>query len=68
MFGPGLPVERLCNPIPTLGPRADFYQQQQQYLLQNPDQLFLAPDCQAEVYKTSFILLFYFTFTNLIIK
>lgn len=46
MFGPGLPVERLSDPFPTIGPSADLYQQRQEFLLQHPDQLFLAPDCQ----------------------
>ena len=49
MFGPGLPVERLSDPFPTIGPSADLYQQRQEFLLQHPDQLFLAPDCQEEV-------------------
>ena len=49
MFGPGLLVERLSDPFPTIGPSADLYQQQQEFLLQHPDQFFLAPDCQEEV-------------------
>ena len=48
-FGPGLPVERPSDPIPTFGPGAERYRYQSEQRSLNPDLFFLSHTTRSEV-------------------
>ena len=48
-FGPGLPVDRPSDPIPTFGPGAEHYRHQSEQRRQNPDLFFVSNAARSEV-------------------
>ena len=48
-IGPGLPVDRPSDPIPTFGPGAEHYRHQSEQGRQNPDLFFVSNAACSEI-------------------
>ncbi|CUS10028.1 unnamed protein product [Tuber aestivum] len=55
-FGPGLPVERPSDPIPTFGPAAELYRAQAEQRNQNPDLFLLSHSAYHEVAELAVLI------------